>query len=905
MSSLNHLGLSDTDRKRVEAALAASADPDGALDRLGPLLTADPDMAGGDHLPTAVALAASSRALASHLVSDPGLLTDDEGSAGRRLRAALVQIAGADLAGAMDFREATFTYSSRIDRIVQDALEGVTDSLLDAHPVLDEMPFAVIAMGKWGAQELNYYSDIDVLFTHEPIVGRDTESRDAARALASRLIAVLSTPSFDGSPLQVDAGLRPEGAAGPLTRSLEGYRTYYDKWGEPWELQALLKARAGAGDPEIGSRFESMAGAIVWDRGLDVDALRSVRQIKAQVEERASPLDLKRARGGIRDIEFTVQLLQLVHGRFDTDLRVRATLDAIAVLGEHGYVTTEEADRLMEAYTFLRDVEHRVQLWDLEQTHLLPEGDAARARIGRGLGFTGDPAATLTTRLDEVRSEVRGLHEHLYFRPILDSLAGVPSARLNPSDATLRLEALGFRDTVGAVTAFTEMTSGLSRRSRVMHQVLPLTLDWLSLSPDPDLGLAQLRLLLAHTSDHSALVTLLQNNPLAGERLCLLLGTGKLLGELIDRIPEFVPRLSDDSLLADIRDLDGAKARLNGLLESRPDPEAKVGTIRRFVRRRKLRVAARDVLGSAPTEATLLALADTADAAVEGAVHMATDGSHDGFGVVAMGKWGGREMSYGSDIDLIYVRADTADPDGTQAWAASLSRILSEPNRHGEAYEIDTGLRPEGRAGPLVRSLEGYRRYYAEWAEAWEMLALVKARPAVGDDRVLGAFGDLLEPVIWSENLPAEIERDIRAIKARVESERIPPGEDPDFHLKLGPGSLSDVEFLCQLLQLRHGGALPGLRVTNTLEALRRLREEAVLKPADFNALRDSYLFCTRVRLRLHLQRGLASDSLPTDPEASSRLAISLGFDRTSELREHYRRHTRRARRTFETLFYE
>ena len=482
---------------------------------------------------------------------------------------------------------------------------------------------------------------------------------------------------------------------------------------------------------------------------------------------------------------------------------------------------------------------------------------------------------------------------------------GVPTARLDPEAASLRLEALGFSDLGSATRAVEELTTGLSRKSRVMQQMLPLMLDWLSVSPDPDLGLHQLRLLLAGIPDHAALVRLLQTNPMAAERLCRLLGTGRLLGELMDRIPEFIPRLADDALLAEIRDLEAETRRLLGLLDSRDDPDAKLGTLRRFVRRRKLRIAARDVLGEAETEATLRALSDTADAAVIGALHALTGGAPEDFGVIAVGKWGGREISYGSDIDLLYVYGEERHRDQALSLATGLARMLSEPSHHGEGLQLDSDLRPEGKSGPLVRSLDSYRRYYEEWAEPWELLALVKARPAAGDPSLLRAFTEMLEPLLWKPELPESMVWEIRRVKARVESERIRPDEDPDFQLKLGPGGLSDVEFATQLLQLRHGGRDPSLRMTSTLEALDRLFEAGVLGERDHRALRDAYEFCTRVRLRLHLQFGRAMDSLPTDPRSAARLASSLGFDRTGELREQYRRLTRRARRSFEALFYE
>lgn len=905
---LEHLGLDEPTTKRLDAAIHSSADPAGAGVRIVSILEADASIVEDPSLvERVVAIAASSRALSAALAAHPGLVRDDpsSGSVPIRLRRALIDVAGDDLTGRVSLSEATARYSGAIDSIVASVLESARRGLEGKHPVVAELPFTVIAMGKWAARELNYYSDIDVLFVHDAVPGMADESREAALALASRVVADLSSPSFEGTALKVDADLRPEGTMGPLSRSIDSYRSYYERWGEAWELQALLKVRPVAGDPDLGRRFRQLTDQVIWERGLDVEALRSIRILKAQAEEAASSSDLKRARGGIRDIEFTVQLLQLVHGRFDPDLRVLATLAAIEVLGELGYIAEEDAGRLSSAYVFLRDLEHRVQLWDLQQTHVLPSSREARERLGRSMGYRVDPAGTMEHRLEEVRREVRDLHERLYFRPILDSLVGVPTARLDPADAALRLEALGFRDVVAATTAFEELTSGLSRKSRVMHQTLPLMLDWLSQSPDPDLGLSQLRLLLARSPDHGALVTLLQSNPIAGERLCLLLGTGRLLGDLIDRIPEFIPRLAHDARLSEIRDGEGATRRLLGLLESRPDPEARIGTIRRFVRRRKLRIAARDVLGESPLEATLHSLSDSADAAMRGALYTLTGDELHGFGVIAMGKWGGRELSYGSDLDLMYVFGDDDDREHSQHLATGLGRVLSEPSRHGGAYELDAGLRPEGRKGPLARSIESFRRYYSEWVEPWEILALVKARPVAGNSSVLEEFAGTVEPVVWRKQYSDEILRAIRSIKARVESERIPPGEDPDFHLKLGPGGLSDVEFVTQLLQLRHGGSVPQLRVTGTFDALQALREAGILTASDHSALHDAYLFCTRVRLRLHLQSGQVSDSLPTDPEATRRLAASLDFDRTSELREQYRRYTRRARRTFERLFYE
>jgi [glutamine synthetase] adenylyltransferase / [glutamine synthetase]-adenylyl-L-tyrosine phosphorylase len=892
--------------QKVREAVAGVADPEGAHLRLTDIVQADPSIADDpDLLRRAAVLAGASRALSASLVSHPSLLraVPSEVSVPLRLRGLLIEIAGDELMGSTDVAEATARFSDGIDTLVSEALDRARGAVANRHPLATQIPFAVVAMGKWGARELNYYSDIDLVFVHDRLEGLEHESRTAGIAIAGRLIADLSSPTFEGSALHVDVDLRPEGTMGPLSRSLDSYRAYYERWGEAWEIQALLKARPAAGDADLGRRFFEMAASLVWEEGLDAEALRSIRLLKARAEQGAPHRDVKRAPGGIRDIEFSVQILQLVHGRFDVDVRVPATLDALEALGNHGYIEVQEAERLSDAYRFLRNIEHRIQIWDLTQNHTMPTAIEDRERIGRSLGMGADSAAELESRVTSVRRTVRDLHERLYFRPILDSLVGVESALLDPEAARMRLAALGFRDVTAASRAFEDLTSGMSRRSRVMQQVLPLMLDWLSQSPDPDVGLSQMRMLLSNTTDHSALVSLLQSSPIAGERLCMLLGNGRLLGELIDRIPEFIPRLAAEHPVWDIRDAPGAAERLLGLLEARPDPDARIGTIRRFARRRKLRIAARDVLEDTDVEVTIGSLADSADAAMIGALEVI--GASEGFAVIAMGKWGGRELSYGSDVDLMYVYGSEPQREQASRSATELGRVLWEPGRHGEGYRLDAELRPEGNRGPLARSVDGFRRYYDQWAAPWELLALVKARPAAGDPTVLEGFFEVAEPVIWRDKLEPEIVREIRLIKARVESERIPPGEDPDFHLKLGPGGLSDVEFLTQLLQLEHGGRIHELRTTGTLPALRLLHEHGVIGTQDFTSLYEPYRFLTKVRLRLHLQKGQAADSLPTDPDQLARLASSLDFDRHSELREAYRMHTRRARRTFQALFYE
>ena len=874
-----------------------------ALRRIEPVLAAvEPATVSVETLRRLCAIASVSRAIPATLANHPSLINTNRGevySLALLQRQALFHIAGDEISGTSDLTEAMLRYSTFFDDLMETALESARDRVSTQHPAAAEIDFAVIAMGKWGAQELNYYSDIDLLFVHGEYSKDPEAGRRAALALSSRLMSSLSESSFDGPGLIVDADLRPEGTMGPLTRRIEAYERYYEQWAEPWELQALIKARAAAGSPGLGQQFAGMASRFVWEEGLDVDALRGLRRIKAMTEDRANPEDIKRAPGGIRDIEFTVQMLQLVHGRHDPTLRERSTLGALQALEAGEFITSGERAELEAGYRFLRRLEHQIQLWDLRQTHRFPDDSEDRARLASNLGMAD--ADALTEHLRTVRSQARTLHERIYFRPVLESLVGSPSARLGPERAGERLVALGFGNARMSGRALEELTRGLSRRSTAMQQMMPLMLDWLSLAPDPDLGLSQLRLLLAHTPDHSSLVARLLNSPTTGERLAMLLGTGQLLGELIDRIPEAIPRLESDEALDSIRDRDESVQRLLGLLEARPGLEDRIGTIRRFGRRRRLRIAARDILRDHPVTGTIEALSATADAAMIGAFEVAAPAQR--FAVIAMGRWGGGELSYGSDLDLMYVYEGMEREDAL-AIPGILRQILSEPGKHGEGYQLDADLRPEGKSGPIARSVESIGRYYTEWAEPWELLALTRARPVAGHREVIGSFQDTIGPILWQHDIKPGMIQSIRKIKARVEAERIDPDEDPDFHIKLGPGSLSDIEFLTQLLQLKHGADNPHLQTAVTSKALSALLEMGVLAQSDYNALTTSYEFCTGVRLRLHLQRGRLANSLPADPDQLSKLASSLGYDRTVELRERFQQVTRRARRVFERLFY-
>ena len=880
-------------------------DPTGTLNRLLALAErAHFDPASADTL-SLVALAATSPGLWQALLRHPEWLEVGAGQPSDPrvlVQSSLIAIARDDLTNGASLETTTLRLTKVADRAAALALGAATAEVARRHPDRPLPRLAVIALGKWGGRELNYASDIDLVFVYEPHEEPERDRRLALR-IATGFIENLATPTAEGIAFRVDAGLRPEGSTGPLVRTLEGYRAYYENWGEAWEAQALLKARPSVGDRELGERFIGAVSGFVWPDELAPDAVRELRQLKQRAEEKADPNDIKRAPGGIRDVEFTVQLLQLIHGRADHRLRVTGTLEALTVLAGGDYVRAEDADALADSYRFLRTVEHRLQLWQMSQTHRIP---VDREPLSLSLGFRAGARTAVEQFNDNLafhRRRVRELHEALYYRPLLEAFSSATALGLDKANE--RLEALGFVDVSGAAKAFESLTAGLSRRSAMMQQLLPLMLDWLADSPDPDLGLNQLVKLVEASSDQAELTGTVRDRPVAAQRLCHLLGSSRLIGRFLDRLPEFLPRLADDRLLTELPRGEAVTAVALDRMKLRQGREARMASLRRFVRRRVLRVAAADLLELADVETVASSLSDTADAAASAALwtgQESLDRPAD-LAVVAMGKWGGHELGYSSDLDLMYVGPSGEEALDSLRVATEFASVISQPTSDGVAYQVDPDLRPEGRKGALVRSLEAFRLYYEQRAEPWERIALIKARPVAGTERLTEEFAAIREEYAFPLAVGAEAVRAVRHVKARIEKERLP--RNPEFHLKLGPGGLSDIEFLVQLWQLRIGRGKPHLQTTSTLEALAALNAEGVLSVADAEHLQATYRLCSRVRNRLYLQTATPHDALPIDGSVLSRLARSLGYRHRGDMREEYRSMTRRSRKLFEELFFE
>jgi glutamate-ammonia-ligase adenylyltransferase len=747
----------------------------------------------------------------------------------------------------------------------------------------------------------------------------------------------LSAVTPEGTCFEVDANLRPEGRNGPLSRTLGSYLAYWDRWAQPWELQALIKVRPVAGDAELAQRFCAEAEARVYPERLDPATVPAVRRMKARVETSAKARaggdrQVKLGPGGLRDIEFAVQLLQLVHGRHDSVLRSGSTLVALERLTAAGFVGRADAAQLAEAYRFLRLVEHRLQLASERRTHTIPAGEEARRWLARTLGYRHGPDADALERFEADRRRhlvaVRGLHEKLFYRPLLEAFGAVP-AGLDPEGASERLAALGFANPDRAMASLRALTSGLSRRATLMRAMLPVMLPWLAEAPDPDGGLAALRVLAEALGDRAAFYGMVRDNPAAAELLCTVLGTSRLLGDLLARHPELLTAMADQHRVAAVRGPAELVASANAIVARHEETAAAWDGLRRFKRRELVRVAVRDLTGDLPVERVGAELAALAQACLEAglavAMREAGEGprSSGGLGlsppgpppvrvaVLGMGKLGGTELSYTSDLDVLFCHepAEGVDPETANRAAdrvvRELLRGLSAVTPEGTCFKVDPNLRPEGRNGPLSRTLGSYLAYWDRWAQPWELQALIKVRPVAGDAELAQRFGAEAETRVYTDPLDPATVAEVRRMKARVESERLPAGADPKLHLKLGPGGLADVEWTAQLLQLRVGGAQPAVRVQPTLDALEALAAAGALDPDQAAWLADAYRLCLRTRNLAYLVAGRPVDTLPTDPVALERLARAMGETGRQRLLEDYRRATRRARRVVDARFWD
>lgn len=834
-------------------------------------------------------------------------------------------LAAADLAATVE-NEPVVPY-----QLVGNQLSDMADAALTAALAVavatvcpdDPMPtrLAVIAMGKCGARELNYVSDVDVVFVAEP-------ADAVASRIAGEMMRIGSSAFFE-----VDAALRPEGKRGELVRTLDSHVAYYKRWAKTWEFQALLKARPMTGDLELGHSYVAALNPMVWLASQREDFVPEVRAMRRRVEEMVPPelreREIKLGRGSLRDVEFAVQLLQLVHGRTDETLRVLGTVDALVALSDGGYVGRDDAANLTASYEFLRLLEHRLQLQRMKRTHTLPPPDdeealrwLARAAHMRPDG-NRDALGVLTAEIKRNALRIRRLHAKLFYRPLLDSVVRFDSdtVRLTPEAAVRQLSALGFAAPQNAIGHLRALVGSGSRRGQIQAVLLPTLLEWLADTPDSDAGLLNYRRLCEATQDQTWFLRILRDEGAVAQRLMIVLGSSAYVPDLLIKAPEVIRLFADGPTgprLLDVEPEETYRAILSS--SGRYDDPVRAIDAARALRRHELaRVASADILGMLDVPQVCAALSSVWAAVINAALAAAIRASEAERGepapanlaVIGMGRLGGGELGYGSDADVLFVCEPVEGSDDSVAvkWANGIAdrirKLLGAPSTD-PPLEVDTGLRPEGRNGPVVRTLASYKAYYAQWAQAWEVQALLRAHQVAGDQDLGIKFLLMVDKIRYPEGgVSQESVREIRRIKARIDSERLPKGADPATHTKLGRGGLADIEWTVQLIQLKHAHNVPSLHNTSTLQTLDAIGAAELMSETDVELLREAWILATKARNALVLVRGKPTDQLPAPGHVLSAVAKVAGWKNADagEFLDNYLRVTRRAKAVVERTF--
>lgn len=870
----------------------------------------------------------------------------------------ILRIAGRDLNGLACLTETTAELSDLAAACLQRAVDICGNLLQAEHGVPLVAPsadapaaraeFVVLAMGKFGGRELNFSSDIDLIYCYSNDRGTTTGIPDEHGGLKNQLIlhqyfvklAELVTRAIgqrteDGVVFRVDLNLRPEGRSGEVVNSLRGTETYYENWGQSWERCAMLKARPVAGCLELGEELLHYLDPFIYRRYLDYTMIEDLKIMKQKIDrnltrEREGELNLKLGQGGIREIEFFIQAMQLIHSGKHPGLRERNSLKALSLLRREGLVDEETYDILSAAYVFLRNTEHRIQVEQERQTHNLPRNPRELQLLARRCGHV-DGSAFLS-ELEHHRAGVKAIYHDLFYTGEEEAAAEVGREvrmLLDPAlDSDLAkdiLEEKGFGNPDAAYENLLTLRDGppfvrlsaLGRRH--LERIAPLLLQECLDSPEPDMALGNLERFLSGLHARATFYALLAENRQILKLLISLFGTSQFLSRNLILHPEILDMLVARAHAVERKSRADMEQDLGRLLQLAPDYESRLDALRHFRNEEFLRIALNDLHGRMPPQEGPRQLTQLAEVLLDKAVSIARqellprfglpmcrqqDGSlaEAGFVIIGMGKLGGREITYHSELDIIFifegegttVAAPQTDPrrfrrrDNREYFAQLAQRIisiLSLTTREGYVYRLDTRLRPSGHQGPLVTSLDAYRAYHASSAQLWERQALIKARVVAGTGPLADRVATYNRDIVYHQPLPAGHRNEIYQLRQRMEQE-LARENGGRLDIKTGRGGMLDVEFLVQYLQLLHGGGHPSLQTPNTLEALKALRRDGLLEKTEYRLLAGGYQFLRRLESRLRLVHDQSINTFSGDSATLAKLARRLGYEQAGADRQ-------------------
>lgn len=800
---------------------------------------------------------------------------------------------------------------------------AVIESVLGYHRNELEMQgageFVVLGMGKLGGRELNLSSDVDLIYIY-----RDAGDPDPFFKLGERVTKTLSAVTEEGFLYRVDLGLRPGGSKSPVSVPIDGALEHYFYWGDTWERAAMIKARPVAGDARLGEEFIREIEPFVYKKFLDYTSIEDLKDMKMKLDRLEKKRDVKLGRGGIREIEFFVQALQLVNGGAVKVLRESNTLRALEKLRSNNMIDNEVHDTLSSSYLFLRKIEHYIQIADERQTHKIPSSDEEIEKLAlrAGLGGRDEFEALYTDRT----SAVSRIFKRLFYEPserteevgkeFLRVTDFLTEGNIDEQEAYENLRKLGFRNPGTAMDLFRKLLDprrgALTPEGRVTtRRVIPAFLGSILKSPDPDAALVNLERFVSGIGWRTSIYAVLMENPDIMELLSKLFSTSGYLSNFLIRHPEYLDVITLRSVRTEFSSKDEMIRELRSALSGESDYGDKLDAIRKFRHVETLKICLRDLNGEVDPFYVGWYLSLVAEAVLEVGLELAWE-SVRGKGdpkkkgpkmtVLGMGKLGGRELSYNSDLDVIFIYDGKAEEhEFYSKLGQKVISVLSVPTGEGFAYKIDMGLRPSGRSGALVTSFGAFKKYQEESAQVWERQALLRARPSAGDMRLGKRVADAVTELVYGRPVPPGFQKEINHLRARMETELARESKQK-LNIKTGRGGIVDIEFLVQMLQLRHGGGHAEVRGQNTLDALGGLRDAGIIKEKDYTALSDGLYFLKRMENLLRLLHDRSINELyESDFE---KLSSELGMEPGGkDLREKYLAVTNTIRKIYDRYF--
>ncbi|HIJ81326.1 MAG TPA: bifunctional [glutamate--ammonia ligase]-adenylyl-L-tyrosine phosphorylase/[glutamate--ammonia-ligase] adenylyltransferase [Desulfuromonadales bacterium] len=858
-------------------------------------------------------------------------------------RSEILRIAARDLNGLTPLEETMIELSDLASSSLQAAYEVCRRFLVREHgaPLLAgdetqcrEADMVVIGMGKLGGRELNFSSDIDIIYFYESDKGETSGIDNGSggkkgvislhaffNKLGEMISRALSQVTEDGFVFRVDVGLRPEGKSGDMAVSLRSAEIYYESWGQSWERTAMLKARPVAGSLELGYQLLKTLHPFVYRKYLDYNLIEDMKQMKQKIDaslarSREWEVNLKLGRGGIREIEFFIQALQLVYAGKNPKLRERNSLKALDGLLAARLLNEDDHRRLRDAYRFLRSTEHRIQVVQERQTHNLPAKEDEIQALARRCGFLrSNGCARFREVLEEHRQNVSLIYGTLFYsreEKLQQDLNPETLFFLDPkADADLVKDMLaerGFADVDRAYDNLQLLRRGpergnLAERSRrILEKITPLMVQELFDSPDPDMALANLERFMGTLAARSSYYALLAENRETVKLLVSLFGMSEFLSKILIGHPELLDSLVGRNYTSAVKPLETMTEELATMLEQSDYFEDHLNILRRYRNEEFLRIGLNDIHGHLKQGETTLQLSQLGEACLTSAFNLGVS-ELQRFGrpfylreggqvpanmaIIALGKLGGGELNYHSDLDIIFVYDHQGMTDGEKQisnheyfakLAQKIISILTLQTREGYVYKIDTRLRPSGNAGPLVTSLESFLEYHRKEAQIWERQALTKARVVLGDEKLAGQLHDIIRQTVYGSSIGDEGRSEILRLRMRMENE-LAREKDGSYNIKTGRGGMVDVEFAVQYLQLKEGCHYPELRTSSTVVALKEIRTLGLLAEADAETLLNGYKFLRRLENRLRIIHDYSVNDLSGPKSYMDKLARRLGYD--------------------------